>query len=353
MKKNSLYLLLSIALVACNGSDRPKEKTTAEPANTVTLTEKGFESELDVEAFEEAGPTSTYVLMEAPALKHPELVAWVEQFNGWALSYDIMSQVEKCIRMMGEGEKCASVIDSIRGFRIEGVLTAESKKNIATMQQDLAKNLEDVMSGQIECGDYWVASANKNGEALSDVLLELAPKGGEGSEDFVSLMYDWRELLESETWRPIAQAVAMENEEELSKSWPRILIEEKDIDMQCQLALCAANELPVELADPAMRYLMEQGRYSKHLFTLWFGWRTKVQVGYYGRSRDSVIADALYNMYRVRIFRTVLAYLDEHPDDLMAKWQLVYICDQDNIVRNGECIYGSDVNLDEDLIFGS
>lgn len=317
----------------------------------IVLTDKMLNDGWDHECYEEAGPNSVHAFKEMPQLEHPELGQWVEQYNAWALTYDMISLAEKWSRLAGEDsdkEKRMAILDSIKAFRIEGLIAPEAKATILNLQKSLQKNITAIEWGNTEISYWPKETADKNGSTLNATLIEIMPDNQEtGTEKVYETLLGWHQLLTSERWKAVTAT-----EKGCEERFIKLLQSASTFDEQCQWALCGAKEFESDKAMAVMRALLRSGHYGEHLFALWFGWRTLTQIHYYGRSRDSVIADALYNEYRHMAFLTTLRYVDQHMDDNHALWQLTYLCEQDNINRNGSSLLGNDANIEYEIVFG-
>lgn len=86
--------------------------------------------------------------------------------------------------------------------------------------------------------------------------------------------------------------------------------------------------------------LMHSKKYSPLLSNVWLVWRTLIQPEY-GMSRDSRIPNDMYNEYRKLCFKTVLKYLESHPDDAMAKNCAIVLMSRGNVNRGGEYPFGN------------
>jgi len=130
--------------------------------------------------------------------------------------------------------------------------------------------------------------------------------------------------------------------------WWKEMIEAKDIDRRCELALIAlhANKGDQRWALEAMMAIMQANEYSPLLPRLWRTWRCACQQYYYGLSRDSIIPNNTFNRYRRMVYTTVINHLIKHPEDMLARHAAFYLLLVDDMVRNGDCIMGSDCLLE-------
>ena len=163
------------------------------------------------------------------------------------------------------------------------------------------------------------------------------------------VLFGWREIREQPSWKAMA---AIENETERIEAFFKMMQEASTFEQQSQMALAAYGVVPTDVLAPTMRFMLGSGIYSKYQFALWFGWRSMTQVNFFGRSRDCTIADGLYNQYRKAAFLSTLLHFDQNTADELANTNLYLFAGQNNIVRNGNCLFGSDAILDEQLIFG-
>lgn len=92
--------------------------------------------------------------------------------------------------------------------------------------------------------------------------------------------------------------------------------------------------------------LMHAKKYSPFLFDVWLKWRALKQTNYFGSSRDSEIPNHYYNGYRKLCYQTIVHHYAQHLDDLHAKKQAVLLFGTNNVIRNGEYIFGNSAVLE-------
>lgn len=103
-------------------------------------------------------------------------------------------------------------------------------------------------------------------------------------------------------------------------------------------------------AIPIMESLMKEQKYSIYLNELWLKWRTLYQDSE-GASKDSEIPNHLYNEYRKICVCSTLAFIEEHPDDIMAINNYLVMAFKENILREGPFDYGNQYILDKYKLF--
>lgn len=135
----------------------------------------------------------------------------------------------------------------------------------------------------------------------------------------------------------------------------------KDFDARCIYAIELAHAYEADLdswseddyrnpAIPIMESLMKEQKYSIYLYKLWLKWRTLYQDSE-GASKDSEIPNHLYNEFRKICINSTLAYIEEHPDDILAINNYLVMSFIENILREGVYSYGNQYMLDKHKLF--
>lgn len=337
MRKFFLFFVLTSVICSC----KEKEQTVVAENNPVAFADLDLEHLIDYEQYGNAGPT-VYAIREMPKLQNEELAEWVKQFNGWAYTYNLASISDQFERSCLNGEFPAALIDSVKAFKMDALLAADAKVTLTALRDRMASQMTGVQCGAVELDDYWPkAEADSNGTTLNRVVRQLVPEDESKLYETMDLIKSWKSPKEE--WRTI---LTCENQDETFAKFVAMMDSAESFDDQCKMALWAGKYIYDARVTTMMYTLLQSENYSESLFALWFAWRSLAQISYYGRSRDSVIADPLFNQGRRSAFLTVLRHLDQHPDDVEAVWQLAILCQQSNIVRSGSCIYGNDANLD-------
>ena len=137
--------------------------------------------------------------------------------------------------------------------------------------------------------------------------------------------------------------------------------EAKSFDARCIYAIELAHAYEADVdswaeddyrnpAIPLMEYLMKEQKYSIYLKELWMKWRTLYQDSE-GASKDSEIPNHIYNEYRKICISSTLAYIKEHPDDILAINNYIVMAFEKNILREGVFRYGNQYMLDKYNLF--
>lgn len=134
----------------------------------------------------------------------------------------------------------------------------------------------------------------------------------------------------------------------------------KDFDARCIYAIELAHAYEGDLdlwhdefrnpAIPIMESLMKEKKYSLYLNELWQKWRVLYQNSK-GASKDSEIPNRLYNDYRNKCVCTILSYIEENPQDIMAINEFLVMACKENILREGEFDYGNQAAVEKYYLF--
>lgn len=130
----------------------------------------------------------------------------------------------------------------------------------------------------------------------------------------------------------------------------------KTTDEQCIYLMELAHvHVAARYADqspyPGLIYkMLTSGQYSKYLLHLWVSWRCICQIEL-GSSKDSYIPNWIYNQVRNQCARAMLAYIAQHPSDIMAINILMQMSSEQNIYREGTYGHGNQNAIDFYCLF--
>lgn len=135
----------------------------------------------------------------------------------------------------------------------------------------------------------------------------------------------------------------------------------KDFDARCIYAIELAHAYEADTDSwseddyqnpviPIMESLMNEQLYSIYLYEVWLKWRILYQDSH-GASKDSEIPNHIYNEYRRICLRTNLAYLRQHPNDILAINNYLVMAFRENILREGVYSYGNQNAVDKYNLF--
>lgn len=99
-----------------------------------------------------------------------------------------------------------------------------------------------------------------------------------------------------------------------------------------------------------LEQLMKSKIYSIYLKEIWRTWRCLLQITF-GDSKDSNIPNDYYNHMRMVCAHTILDYVVQHPNDIMAINQFITLSSEDNINRYGDYPYGNQNIMEEIKLF--
>lgn len=123
----------------------------------------------------------------------------------------------------------------------------------------------------------------------------------------------------------------------------------KTFDEQCGIALACCMKQNTYCGVWSLHMLaclMESGKYSVLLEKMWNVWRLLTQMEFFGMSRDSVIPNHLYDIYRKKVYTTSAKYISKNGEDNMAFVMSVFLASRNGIIRNGSFIMGNDTMIE-------
>lgn len=126
-----------------------------------------------------------------------------------------------------------------------------------------------------------------------------------------------------------------------------------DFDRKCLYTIELAHQSRYDEAHPALpmlEELMVAKQYSRYLHEVWRTWRCVKQIGI-SPSRDGMIPNLEYNQMRFRCLNTVLRQIIDHPKDIMAINQFLFMASYDNIIRYSSYMFGNSAPLEQMVLF--
>ena len=94
--------------------------------------------------------------------------------------------------------------------------------------------------------------------------------------------------------------------------------------------------------------ILKSGNYSPLLGELWLVWRTAMQLHNLGSpSNDGPMYNLFYNDMKNKVAMTYINHIVENPQDQVALVEFARLVHTLNIVRNSQCMFGNNANLDE------
>ena len=94
--------------------------------------------------------------------------------------------------------------------------------------------------------------------------------------------------------------------------------------------------------------ILKRGNYSPLLGELWLVWRTAMQLHNLGSpSNDGPMYNLFYNDMKNKVAMTYINHIVENPQDQVALVEFARLVHTLNIVRNSQCMFGNNANLDE------
>lgn len=361
----SAFMLMTIALASCKAEtvQQSQEKDLwssylqyrdSTDADMLGMLEQ-MNSNIEFGKYQGSNPLTPNIITEMPELEHPEMASWVRLYNDWITCHNIFSEIsifERAIFSANDEDDLqnlsfANLGTDIAAYPSEGLFDKEVTQAIKEVQSTATTFFSDFDHGKQPDDAILYMTINNLWDTIDSLyVMTWKRPDDEMYEAAVEAWTAWREQPDSTFWEGLG-----EDEEEAIRLFSAAYEQAKTFDEKYALAMGAVRKLPDFIPLTAMRRLLESGEYSPCLPYLWLGWRSLLQVTYYGRSRDSDLADDLFNEYRKMAFLTILKYADQHPEDEQAKFQLFFIASYNNIVRNGSCLFGHDGNLEEMSIF--
>ena len=301
--------------------------------------------EIILENYGETNPLSDLTIKDVTTIGSQKMVAWAELYNSIITMNSIYSLIEVWLR----NEDKDNAFDyrwlrnAIKAFRTDMLFNEDAKMAIVQAQKDLDKFFLDISHGDgenLSFPESWFlcdSLLNAQFDAIMPQdLFQKVDSIGNATKS------DWKNLKDADSWHYIQY---LPNDSAKIEAYFNQLNNASCFDEQCQLALCGGRLIPDYVALPVMSELLQCGKYSRYLYVLWDGWRSLMQTEYFGRSKDSVIADELYDIMRKKVFITTLHYADQYPNDTMALYNLMKLTITPCIIRNGNCFFGNDANL--------
>lgn len=308
--------------------------------------------EIILKNYGETNTLSDFTIKDVSTIENPKMESWAELYNSIITMNSIYSLVEVWLRNEDKDNffDYRWLRDAIKAYKTDTLFNEDAKTAIVQAQKDLDKFFLDISHGDDENLSFpesWYicdSLLNAQFDAImpQDLLQEVDSIGN-------ATKSDWKNIKTTSQWYHMQY---LHNDSVKIEIFLNMLNNASCFDEQCRLALCGGRLIPEYVALPVMSELLQCGKFSRYLYVLWDGWRSLLQTEYFGRSRDSVIADELYNIMRKKVFLTTLHYADQCPNDTMALYNLMKLTITPCIIRNGNYFYGNDANLTVWELFG-
>lgn len=357
--KHTAVILSAILLAACSGAHENFNNWNSQPAdlnatvgNFKLLLESGAQELLSQKEIDEMSTygipsdTSDYILPDTFPFHRRELHHAVSRYNGYIVLHNIYSQYE-LFEYLNEKQYSydwVSMMETIMGYDSgnDGELAAAT----AELQKKMCSYIGSAAFGSIEDegpGPYFQKAFT---------LLDNQPIADFSDSTVVFNCIDeqnsWTDILKSDEYEAID---SISDVRKRAVALLDAIAGAGSFEHQCELALASVERIPFEVSVTLLRQLLESGKYSKYQFVMWLGWRSSVQYIFYGLTRDSQIADQLYNSTKNCAFASALKYCDANPHDPCARLNLEFFCSTGNIVRMGNYANENDARMDYELVF--
>ena len=366
LRNNALAFLAAIGIISCSNSERITVEVHTDAVDftefnqyLITLIEDSegpddlyLDKTLFPEQDIEPSPDSDNTIQDKYHWNHADDMAkYREVYNINIIGSNIVSIMETVERAVFSNSPIPSAkwVKKMIKYDPE-LLQLTSSKEWLTSTVDYLNNTIDIIRIQDSISEDidLYGSIFDYMNLINDLIENDMPNPQTDSVEFEKIsdqIFDWREYAQNEDFVRLCN---IEDERAKAIEFLNLIGSADNFKSQCAYALCAvmadAIVEPVPLI--VLDKLVNSGHYSEYQYQTWLGWRSLAQINCYGRSRDSDIADQWYNQIRKSAMLANLAYMDAHPDDLVARLNFLLTSIRSNIIRNGSFIMGSDVSLD-------
>lgn len=270
------------------------------------------------------------------------------QFYNIVLAFNTMAyDVGTAERYMGERDFGLEQADALDSINLSGIHISEIKdliriicqKGASTIRRGEMPNDQDVS----EIGQFYDAF-NKFSDPLYKAHLD------DCEFDPTEIISNYQEIHSKALTDTVSFRAELLN----------MVRTETDFQKKCVLAreLAYANYHSPERNDKqivsVLDNLLKSNKYSPLLGELWRMWRCMLQINIFSsRSNDSAMYNLFYNQMRNRVALVYIAHLKTHYHDKLAFKEFARLTTTYNIVRNSECMFGNNGNLEDMELFYS
>lgn len=290
-------------------------------------------------------PNSAYAIEVSPE-RNEKYRNYVDIYNMFITCFDMYSHHEIWMRSvaMGDSIDVSQFRNVVMAFDPGKVMDKDRRNLTKQFQQGLVDLYNAIESGNPMTQEQFDEKMNP---VLNSMFAQIPNKFDVEEEDSLyALSEEWRNDSTSAGWKMV------EDSKDRSAAFLHAVLQARSYKEQCALCMLAINTVPDSIVLAIMQELLSKGKYCEFAYTFWKGWRSRCQLYYFGHSRDSKLADELFNIYRKKSFIACLDQLMKKPTDKLASWNLNMFLTTFNTIRNGSCIYGNDANLEDVEIFG-
>lgn len=281
----------------------------------------------------------------------PDSVRWlvddmIDAANGFAIMRDAYCDAELWFRF------ALIVNDEIGEIKTDVIKDSE----IQVAAEKYVKTLADVLPRDTALWDetdsllwdkVWSAYTSY-GDILSK-RFALEHYGNITAED-VDKYLDGRKFIPN---YDSIYALRIEQSEENERYLKKMAQQASDLERKCLYTIEYAHQRRYDESHPALTLLeelMKSKQYSRYLYEVWQTWRCVKQVGI-SPSRDGMILNLEYNQMRFRCLNAVLRQIINHPKDIMAVNQFMFLASYDNIIRYSNYMFGNSSSLEQMVLF--
>ncbi len=270
------------------------------------------------------------------------------QFYNMILAFNTMAyDVGTAERYMGESDFGLAQADALDSINLSGIKLPEVKELIQTICK---KGAIAIRKGE-KPNDQDVPEIKQFYDAFNQFSDPLYDAHLEDSEfDPKSLISNYQEIHS----KALTDTTSFRNE------LLNMVRTETDFQKRCVLAreLAYANYHSPMRDDKqivaVLDKLLKSNKYSPLLGELWRMWRCMLQINILGsRSNDGAMYNLFYNHMRNRVALVYIAHMKTHYHDKLAFKEFARLATTYNIVRNSECMFGNNGNLEDMELFYS
>ena len=350
MKKTTFIGIVAMTILCANCSHSGKNNQIDNSKDTTAIDSASADTSDYSIKFETLSNKDQWLRVTPSELKSDQLKRLVDAYNAAVIQNSIITDFDLQMR----GYEFDAVVDAVKSIDVTKVKDQEVLKKLKAYKKEmlylLSANPDEVNQ---DVHNPW--------KAKDELFSYLSKKYnvrtfGKIDEDKYWDVYnncpsvpDWKQLRERRGDGDMVK--------ELKKKYENAI----DFDVRCIYAIELAHAYEADPKSwpkgdfpnpviPILESLMKERKYSLYLNELWQKWRVLYQNSK-GASKDSEIPNRLYNDYRNICACTILSYIREHPDDIMAINEFLVLACKENILREGEFSYGNQNAVDEYYLF--
>lgn len=304
---------------------------------------------IDLSGYDIPRPESAYAIqITEPGNTRKD--AYMDVYNALIIAYNIISYHEIYVRAVSTKNEIdvQGLKENIQGFQPKKVKEENMRQLVFDFKEAFVSYFDQVEMGEDVSEELLYDKVQTILNSLYGRFeRNFDVRNEKEMEALFSSMDNWKKQKTLSSWERVESARDKE------KAFLDAVQEAQSFEEQCAISLAAVKTVSDVVVLPVMRTLLASGKYSRYEYALWRGWRCRCQIFHFGRSRDSVLADELFNEYRMKAYLACMEKLMQVPEDKLACLNMGLILESYNTIRNGDCIFGNDANLDDMDMFSS